>query len=109
MTLEDLRNQAIFQNTVDIWIMLCEENNQDWTMPSKYIEFIKFLEEKDLKLQKFPLCVKESGGTFERNRQKAKFLDDLSQISDEKAGAYILKLNASTLSTIRSFLRKIKD
>ena len=103
MTLEDLRQQAIFQNTIDVWIMICEERKQVWNDTNRYIKFVKFLEDNNLKLQKFPLCIKESGGTLERSKQKAKFLEELSQINDERAIAYIIKLNNNTLEIIRNF------
>jgi hypothetical protein len=30
MSLEQLRARAFFQNTVDVWIMLCEEKKWDY-------------------------------------------------------------------------------
>jgi hypothetical protein len=30
MTLEELRQKAFFQNTVDVWIMYCAERDWDW-------------------------------------------------------------------------------
>jgi hypothetical protein len=75
MTLEELRQKAFFQNTVDVWIMYC----------------------------KFPLCIKESGGMYERGKDKAQFLDQLSKITSDDAAAYTLKLSGDAMTAIRSF------
>jgi hypothetical protein len=40
---------------------------------------------------------------YERGRDKTRFLEDLSHISSEDASAYTIKLNAETLSLLRSF------
>jgi hypothetical protein len=54
-------------------------------------------------MQKFPLCIKESGGTFDRGIEKAKFLDTLSKIYSEDASAYTIRLSSDNISTIRKF------
>ena len=79
MLLEELRNKALFQNTIDIWIAYCEENNLDW------------------------YNIQQSGGTYERGRDKSKFLEELSHYSDDDASAFIAKLNQDTIQTIRKF------
>jgi hypothetical protein len=103
MTLEELRDKAFFQNTIDIWIMLCNEKGVNSYDPAKYTKFISYLNNKGLKMQKFPLCIKESGGTFDRGIEKAKFLDTLSKISSENASAYTIRLSSDNISTIRKF------
>jgi hypothetical protein len=103
MTLEKLRQKAFFQNTIDVWIMYCEERNWDWYNLENYQHFISHLTSRGIKMQKFPLCIKESGGLFERGRDKTKFLDELSKISSEDASAYTLKLNDQTISIVRDF------
>jgi hypothetical protein len=105
MTLEELRDKAFFQNTIDIWIMVCNENAINSYDPDKYLMFINYLNSKGLKMQKFPLCIKESGGTFDRGIQKAKFLDALSKISSEDASAYTVRLSSSNIATIRNFFK----
>ncbi|MDQ3887898.1 MAG: hypothetical protein M3251_01355 [Thermoproteota archaeon] len=104
MTLEDLRQKAFFQNTIDVWIAYSEERGWDWYNIDAYRCFIGHLISKGIKMQKFPLCVKESGGTYERGKDKAQFLDLLSKISDEDAAAYTVKLTGQTISAIRSFV-----
>ncbi len=103
MTLEELRNKALFQNTIDSWIMLCEEKNIDWYSTDKYMKFVSYLFQSGLKLQKFPLCIKESGGMFQRGRDKTQFAEMLSQSTDPNAAAYTLKLNDETIKILRQF------
>jgi len=105
MTLEDLRTKAIFQNTVDVWIMSCEEKKAEWFDIDAYRAFVTHLLKNNVKMTKFPLCIKESGGMYERSRDKTQFLDMLSKFSSEDAMAYTLKLDDKTLEIIRSFKR----
>ncbi len=104
MTLEELRQKAFFQNTIDIWIMYCEERGWDWYSTGAYRRFISHLNSSGIKMQKFPLCIKESGGMYERSKDKAQFLDDLSKIPSEDAAAYTIKLSGNTISIIRLFI-----
>ncbi|HYY49456.1 MAG TPA: hypothetical protein VE643_01185 [Nitrososphaeraceae archaeon] len=103
MTLEELREKALFQNTIDVWIMLCEERGQEWWDISGYRAFISHLRGSAARMQKFPLCIKESGGIYERGRDKTKFLDELSKLSSDDASAYTIKLSDPLLKAIRSF------
>jgi hypothetical protein len=103
MTLEELRQKAFFQNTIDVWIVYSEEQGWDWYNVENYRHFIGHLVSNGIKMQKFPLCVKESGGTFERGKEKTQFLDELSKLSSDDASAFTVKLTSSTISTIRSF------
>lgn len=105
MTLEELRTKALFQNTIDVWIMHCQETNMEWFDVDAYREFITHLLQNNVKMQKFPLCIKESGGMFERGRDKTQLLDKLSQFDTPDAMAYTLKLDDKTMSIIRSFKR----
>jgi len=103
MTLEDLRTKAIFQNTVDVWIMRSEEEDFEWFDIDAYRRFISHLLNNGVKMTKFPLCVKESGGMYERGRDKTQFLDALSKFTSDDALVYTLKLDDRTLQVIRSF------
>jgi len=104
MTLEELRKKAIYQNTIDTWIAACEEKNIDWYETENYKKFISFLNQNNLKMQKFPLCIKEAGSEYERGRDKTKFAEKLAESEDPNAAAYTLKLNDATLQIIRKFL-----
>jgi hypothetical protein len=103
MKLEELRSKALFQNTIDTWIMLCEEKNTDWYSPEEYKKFIAHLFKTGLKLQKFPLCIKESGGMYQRGKDKTQFAEMLSQSTDPNAAAYTIRLSDDTIKTIRQF------
>ena len=103
MSLEQLRNKAFFQNTIDVWIAYCEEKHLEWYDTEAYRRFIRHLTSKGIKMAKFPLCIKESGGMYERGRDKAQFLEELSKISSDDGAAYTLKLSGEVLSAIRSF------
>jgi hypothetical protein len=104
MTLEQLRQKAFFQNTIDVWIAYCEERGWDWYNINAYQSFIGHLLSKGIKMQKFPLCIKESGGTYERGKDKTQFLDHLSKISSSDASAYTIKLSGETIDIIRLFV-----
>jgi hypothetical protein len=103
MSLEELRKKAIYQNTVDTWIAACSEKNIDWYETENYKKFIAFLNKNNLKMQKFPLCIKEAGSEFERGRDKTKFAETLSESEDPNAAAYTVKLNDATMEIIRKF------
>jgi hypothetical protein len=103
MTLEELRKKALFQNTIDTWIMLCEENNVDWYLPENYKKFIAHLLKSGLRLQKFPLCIKESGGMYNRGKDKTQFAEALAQSTDPNAAAYTIRLSDDIIKVIRQF------
>jgi len=103
MTLEELRKKALFQNTIDTWIMTCNENNTEWFSPQNYKKFVDYLIKGGLKMQKFPLCIKESGGMYERGKDKTQFAEILSQETDPNAAAYTIRLNDEVIKLIRAF------
>jgi hypothetical protein len=103
MSLEKLRAQAIYQNSIDTWIAVCEEKQLDWYETESYKKFIEHLFKNGINMKKFPLCVKETGGMYERGKDKTKFAEMLSQLNDPNAAAYTIKLNDPTLKIIRSF------
>jgi hypothetical protein len=103
LSLEDLRDKAFFQNSIDVWIMLCEEKKWDYSNIKNYLNFIDYLFSNNIKIQRFPLCIKESGGMYERGKDKTAFLENLSKIQSDNASAFTIKLTENTLSTIRAF------
>ena len=103
LTLEELRDKAFFQNTIDVWIMLCDERNVDWYRLDGYRAFINHIKRTGVIMQKFPLCIKESGGLFGRGRDKTKFLEELSKLPFDDTTAYTIKLSESMIEKIRSF------
>jgi hypothetical protein len=101
--LEELRGKAFFQNSIDVWIMLCEEKKWEYSDIKNYIKFIDYLFSSGIKIQRFPLCIKESGGLYERGKDKTAFLESLSKIQSDNASAFTIKLTESNISKIRSF------
>ena len=43
MTLEELRQKALYQNSIEIWIGISEEKKIDWVNTDNYQKFIAFL------------------------------------------------------------------
>jgi hypothetical protein len=100
--LEQLKVRALFQNTIDVWIALCNERGSEWYSVDGYRAFIRYLLSKNVKMNRFPLCVKETG-TYERSRDKVSLLDELSKLNTQDAQVYIVKLDEETLKIIREF------
>jgi len=103
MTLEDLRKKVLYQNTLDVWIGICEEKNINWRETESYKKFIEFLQQQNLNMKQFPLCVSESDSSIESNKEKTSFAENLSEIKDPKCATYTIKLSNSTIDLIRKF------
>lgn len=101
--LEELRNKALFQNSVDVWITLCKEQGKEWDDVDNYMRFIDYLRQNNVKINRFNLCVKESTTDVERSRKKVEFLDKLAKIGKESSMVYTIKLDAKNLEIIRRF------
>jgi len=41
--LEQLKVKALFQNTIDVWIALCNERGSEWYSVDGYRAFIRYL------------------------------------------------------------------
>ena len=103
LALDNIRKNVAYQNTVDIWIAMCQEQNTDWNSTEIYRKFIAYLLKTSLAMKKFPLCIKESGGNFERGHDKTEFGEKLSESNDENSAAYTIKLNDTAMNIIREF------
>lgn len=103
MTLEDLRKKVLYQNTLDVWIGICEEKNINWKDTENYKKFIEFLQQQNLNMKQFPLCVSESDSSVDINKEKANFAETLSEVKDPKYATYTIKLNDSVITIIRKF------
>jgi hypothetical protein len=103
LALDTLRTKAIYQNSIDTWIAACEEKKLDWYETENYKKFIAHLLQNGLTLKKFPLCIKETGGMYERGKDKTTFAETLAQLTDPNAAAYTIKLNDNALRIIRDF------
>ena len=103
MTLEELRKKALYQNSVDTWIVSCEEHNTEWFEKENYKKFIDYLNKNNLNMKKFPLCVSESDVIDEKAKARIKFAEILSESEDPNYAVYTLKLNDATIDLIRKF------
>jgi len=103
MSLEDLRKKVIYQNSLDVWVRLCEEKNYIWKSLDNYKKFIEYLQSQNLNLKPFTLCVSESDSLIEENKEKAKFAETLSEKKDPNYSTYTIKLNDTALGIIRNF------
>jgi hypothetical protein len=83
--------------------MLCEEKNWEYSDIKNYLRFIDYLFSNNIKIQRFPLCIKESGGMYERGKDKTAFLESLSKVQSDNASAFTIKLTENTISKIREF------
>ncbi len=83
--------------------MLCEEEKWEYSDIKNYLNFIDYLFSNNIKIQRFPLCIKESGGMYERGKDKTAFLENLSKVQSDNASAFTIKLTENNISTIRSF------
>ena len=103
MSLDTLRQKVIYQNTIDVWIGVCEEKNMDWNETKNYKIFIDYLLNQNLNLKKFPLCVSDADSVEEKTRQKVKFAELLSKEENPQSATYTIRLNDSTIDMIRKF------
>ena len=103
LALDNIRKKVAYQNTVDIWIAMCQEQDTDWNSTEIYRKFIAYLLKTSLTMKKFPLCIKESGGNFERGHDKTEFGEKLSESNDENSAVYTIKLNDVAINIIREF------
>ena len=103
LALDNIRKKVAYQNTVDIWIAMCQEQDTDWNSTEIYRKFIAYLLKTSLTMKKFPLCIKESGGYFERGHDKTEFGEKLSESNDENSAVYTIKLNDTAMNIIREF------
>jgi hypothetical protein len=103
MTLDDLKQKVIYQNTLDVWVGACEEKHIKWDDTKSYRKFIDYLLNQNLNMKKFPLCVSSSDSQLESERQKAKFAEILSETKEPNCETYTVRLNDSTIDLIRKF------
>lgn len=102
MSLEEIRKKVIFHNSLDVWIIACNERNKAWTNPDEYKKFIAYLLENNLSLKAFNLCAHDAGATEE---EKTKFAEILAETKDTDPNSmvYTIKLSDSALELIRGY------
>ena len=102
LALDDIRKIVIYQNTVDIWIAMCQEQNVDWNNTETYKKFIAYLLKNNLQLNSFNLCSHEAGATEEKKSKFAELLAETKD-SDPNSATYTIKLNDNSVDVIRKF------
>ncbi len=102
LSLDVIRKKVFFHNSIDVWISVCEEKNVEWFDTEQYKKFISYLLKNNLHLKAFNLCAHEAGATEEK---KTKFADSLAETkdTDPNSATYTIKLNNTTIDTIRKF------
>lgn len=105
--IKGLRRDVLFHNTVDVWINLCEEYGIEWNDIKGYLGFIDFLSSLKIKMNPMNLCIKETGGLYQRGKKKADFLDSLSKVGKSRP-VFIIKLDDSLVSKLREYFERIK-
>ena len=58
LALDNIRKNVAYQNTVDIWIAMCQEHGADWMHTETSQNFIASLLTTILATQQFPLFIK---------------------------------------------------
>ena len=46
LALDNIRKNVAYQNTVDIWIAMCQEHGADWNNTETYKKFIAYLQKQ---------------------------------------------------------------
>ncbi len=85
-----IREDILFHNTVDLWISYCEAYNVEWNDTDAYLAFIEYLKSLNIMMTPMNLCIKETGGLYERGKKKADFLDKLSKLKVSRP-VYVVK------------------
>lgn len=84
-SLDELKAKLVFQNSMDVWIVLCREKGWDRRDYSRYARFISYLQEKGVELKR------ASQGHPMKN----------SEGKPVKTGT--IRLDSSTIEKIRAF------
>jgi len=108
MIQKGFRQDILYHNTVDIWINVCEENNIDWSNVQLYLDFINFLRNCNIKMNPMNLCIKETGGLYERGIKKAKFLEALSRVKGNRP-VFVVKYDNNLKNKIDDFIASLRS
>ena len=47
LALNNIRKNVVYQNTVDIWIAICQEQDVEWNNTEAYKKFISYLRQQN--------------------------------------------------------------
>ncbi len=103
-----IREDILFHNTVDLWISYCEAYNLEWNDINGYLAFIDHLKSLGIKMTPMNLCIKETGGLYERGKKKTDFLDKLSKAKVSKV-VYTVKHDEKLRSILKEYFLRINE
>lgn len=98
--LDKLIQKVLYNNTLDVWIALCEEKSWDWYDLGAYYRFLDFLKSKNVQLLKASV-IDEVG-------RKGEFLEQAMYATGHNLEMHIVRLDPNLLSILRTF-QKIPD
>ena len=81
MALEELRKKVLYQNSIEIWILLKNKQN----------------------MKQMSICFDESDKASEGGHSKKVFANNLAAINTENSACYSIKLNDGAIELIRKF------
>ncbi len=97
--LDKLKQKVLYNNTLDVWIALCEEKNWDWYNLDAYDSILNFLKSKNVQLLKASV-IDEVG-------KKGDFLEQATNATGKPLEMHIVRVDASLLSLLRSFQKPL--
>lgn len=103
MTLEELRKKVLYQNSIEIWIVISEEKSIDWVDTENYKKFISFLLKNNLNMKQMSICFDESDKASYGGHSKKVFANNLAAINDVNSHCYSIKLSDGAIELIRKF------
>ena len=83
--LEELRHALLFNNTLDVWVALSTERNNEWRNLEQYNRFLEHLSQTGVKLDTSVVCPPIKG------------------FSERPPKAFNIRLDDSTIQKIRQF------
>ncbi len=83
--IDELKQFLLYNNTLDIWMALCNERGRDWKNLNDYQRFLDHLAREGVKLDMSVVCPPIKG------------------FSDRPPKAFNIKLDSPTIQKIRSF------
>ena len=93
-TLDQMK--LLYNNIMDVWVVLCEEKEQDWSDVDNYLRFIKYLQENEIRIDKIGVCASEVGKRAYLLKRSFKILGDPNK-------TYVIRTDPKTISSLRAF------
>lgn len=83
--LDKLRSVLLFNNTVDVWMTMCNEKGWEWRDPDRYQKFIEYL--------------RQNGVSFGKTDVK----HPIKGFAGKQVESHVIKLDDATVVKIRNF------